>query len=123
MFTPSDLSERWYIGLGQATQNAQGNHTRLMHSAILLMARWYRADRMFIQPCISWYNLHGTTMNGHCKSRDGKQNMHKYLLMSHSLQTALPNGAREQRWSSFEKSLFLILAYLISWYMMVLLSR
>ena len=33
--TPSDLSERWYIGLGQATQTLKVTTQWLMHSAIL----------------------------------------------------------------------------------------
>ena len=33
--TPADLSERWYIGLGQATQTLKVTTQRLMHSAIL----------------------------------------------------------------------------------------
>ena len=36
--TPSDLSERWYIGLGQATQTLKVTTQRLMHSAILPLA-------------------------------------------------------------------------------------
>ena len=40
--TPSDLSERWYIGLGQATQTLKATTQRLMHSAILPLSRQYR---------------------------------------------------------------------------------
>ena len=36
--TPSDLSERWYIGLGQATQTLKVTTQWLMRSAILLLA-------------------------------------------------------------------------------------
>ena len=36
--TPSDLSERWYIGLGQATQTLKATTQRLMRSAILPLA-------------------------------------------------------------------------------------
>ena len=35
--TPSDLSERWYIGLGKATQTLKVTTQRLMHSTILLL--------------------------------------------------------------------------------------
>ena len=48
--TPSDLSERSYIGLGQATQTLKATKQRLMSSAILPLARWYCVDRMFIRP-------------------------------------------------------------------------
>ena len=70
--TPSDLSERWYIGLGQATQTLKATTQQSMRSAILLLARWYRVDRMFIRP-----RIHGTiytdTMNGRYKSLDGNK--------------------------------------------------
>ena len=36
--TPSDLSERWYIGLGKATQTLKATTQRLMCSAILPLA-------------------------------------------------------------------------------------
>ena len=45
---PSDLSERWYIGLGQTTQTIKVTTQQLMRCAILPLARRYRADRMFI---------------------------------------------------------------------------
>ena len=37
--TPSDLSERWYIGLGQAAQTLKVTTQQLMHSTILPLAR------------------------------------------------------------------------------------
>ena len=37
--TPSNLSERWYIGLGQATQTLMVTTQRLMRSAILPLAQ------------------------------------------------------------------------------------
>ena len=68
--TPSNLSERWYIGLGQAAQMLKVTTQWLMCSTILPLAQQYRVDRMFIRPCI-----HGTiytdTMNGRYKSLDG----------------------------------------------------
>ena len=82
--TPSDLSERWYIGLGQATQTLKVTTQRLMRSAILPLARRYHADRMFIGPRIRG-TIYTDTMYSHYKSLDGN-NMHNYLLMSHSLQ-------------------------------------
>ena len=39
--TPSDLSERWYIGLGQATQTLKLTTQWLMHSTILPLAWRY----------------------------------------------------------------------------------
>ena len=53
-----------------------------MRSAILLLARRYRTDRMFIRP-----RIHGTiymdTMNGHYKSLDG--NKHAQIFANESL--------------------------------------
>ena len=70
--TPSDLSERWYIGLGQATQTLKVTTQCLMRSAILPLARWYHADRMFIQPRIRG-TIYTDTMNGRYKSLDGNK--------------------------------------------------
>ena len=72
--TPSDLSERWYIGLGQAAQTLKGTTQQLMHSAILPLAWWYRADRMFIRPCIRG-TIYTDTMNGRYKSLDGNKHV------------------------------------------------
>ena len=70
--TPAYLSERWYLGLGQATQTLKVTTQQLMCSAILPLARRYRADRMFIR-----WRIRGTsytdTMNGHYKSLDGNK--------------------------------------------------
>ena len=71
--TPSDLSERCYIGLGQATQMLKVTTQRLMRSAILPLAWWYRVDRMFIRQRICG-TIYTDTMNGHNKSLDGNKN-------------------------------------------------
>ena len=68
----SDLIERWFIGLKQATRTIKSTSQRLLRSAILPLARWYRADRMYDCP-----RLHGIvytdTMHGHFKSLDGNK--------------------------------------------------
>ena len=79
--TPSDLSERWYIGLGQATQTLKVTIQRLMRSTILPLARRYRADRMFIRPCIR-STIYTDTMNGRYKSLDG--NKHAQIFANES---------------------------------------
>ena len=79
--TPSDLSERWYIGLGQATQTLKVTTQWLMRSAILALARWYRADRMFIRPCTRG-TICTDTINGRYKSLDG--NKHAQILANES---------------------------------------
>ena len=79
--TPSDLSERWYIGLGQATQTLKVTTQRLVCSAILPLARRYRADRMFIRPRIRG-TIYMDTMNGRYKSLDG--NKHAQIFANES---------------------------------------
>ena len=86
--TPSDLSERWYIGLGQATQMLKVTTQRLMRSTILLLARRYRVDRMFIRPCICG-TIYTDTMNGRYISLDG--NKHAQIFANESFfATAYP---------------------------------
>ena len=70
--TPSDLSEKWYIGLGQAAQMLKVTTQWLMRSAILLLERRFRADRMFIRPHIRG-TIYMDTMNGRYKSLDGNK--------------------------------------------------
>ena len=68
----SNLSERWFIGLKQATQTIKSTSQRLLRLSILPLARRYRADRMYERP-----RLHGVvytdTMHGHFKSLDGNK--------------------------------------------------
>ena len=85
---PSDLSERWYVGLGQAFQTLKVTTQWLMRSTILPLAWQYRADRMFIR-----LHIHGTiytnTMNGHYKSLDS--NKHAQIFANESFfATAYP---------------------------------
>ena len=79
--TPSDLSERWYIGLGQATQTLEVTTQWLMHSTILPLAWWYRVDRMFRRPRIRGI-IYTDTMNGRYKSLDG--NKHAQIFANES---------------------------------------
>ena len=46
----SDLSERWFIGLKQATQTIKSTSQRLLRLEILPLAQRYRADRMYERP-------------------------------------------------------------------------
>ena len=86
--TPSNLSERWYIGLGQATQMLKVTTQQLMRSTILPLAQRYCADRMFIRLCICG-TIYMDTMNGHYKSLDG--NKHAQIFANESFYaTAYP---------------------------------
>ena len=68
----SDLSERWFIGLKQATQTIKSTSQQILRSAILPLAQRYQADRMYKRPrlCGVVYN---NTMHGHFKSLDGNK--------------------------------------------------
>ena len=101
--TPSDPSERWYIGLGQATQMLNVTTQRLMRSAILPLARRYCADKMFIRPRIRG-TIYKDTMNGRYKAPDGNKRAQIFANESF-FATAYP-GAQEQRWSSVETVYF-----------------
>ena len=81
--TPADLSERWYIRLGKAAQMLKVTTQRLMHSAILPLARRYRADRMFIRPRIC-DTIYMDTMNGCYKSLDGNKHAQRFAYESFS---------------------------------------
>ena len=81
MVTPADLSERWYIGLGQATEMLKVTTQRLLQSAILPLMRQYCADQMFTRPHI-WGTIYTNTMNGWHKSLDG--NKHAQVFANES---------------------------------------
>ena len=66
----SDLSERWFIGLKQATQTIKSTSQQLLRSAILPLARRYCADRMYDCPRLCGV-VYTDTMHGHFKSLDG----------------------------------------------------
>ena len=50
--SPQDLSERWFIGLKKAKDTIKNTTQRILHSALLPLARRYRADRMYERPRI-----------------------------------------------------------------------
>ena len=74
MVTPEDLSERWFIGLGQATETLKVTTQQLLRSAILPLARQYHTDRMFTRPRI-WGTIYTNTMNGQYKSLNGNKHV------------------------------------------------
>ena len=48
--TPQDLSERWCIGLRQAIETLKRTNQRIVRSALMPLARRYRADKMYEKP-------------------------------------------------------------------------
>ena len=50
--TLEDLSERWLIGLKKAKDTIKNTTQQILHSALLPLARRYRADHMYERPQI-----------------------------------------------------------------------
>ena len=48
--TPKDLSERWFISLKKAKDTIKNTMQRILCSALLPLARRYRADQMYERP-------------------------------------------------------------------------
>ena len=63
--TETELSERWLIGLAQATATLKLTTQKIVRSAVLPFGRFYKADRLYHLPCLpgDWYTdtLHGRT--------------------------------------------------------------
>ena len=70
--TAEALSERWQIGLEQAKETLKRTTQRLARSAVMPLARRYRADRRFQTKRLSgmWAS---DTMDGRVKSLDGNR--------------------------------------------------
>jgi hypothetical protein len=70
--TPVDLSERWGLSVAQAALTLKATTRHLLRSALMPLARRYRADRMFQVP-----RLEGTwatdTMDMRCNSIHGER--------------------------------------------------
>ena len=70
--TPEELSDRWGIGLTQATNTIKVTTQKGTRSAILPLSRRYRADRVFERPLLRG-QFSTDTMDGRCKSLDGNK--------------------------------------------------
>ncbi len=70
--SPEDLSERWQIGLEQSTETLKRTTQRVIRSAVMPLARRYRADRMFQTKRLAgkWAS---DTIDGRVKPLDGNQ--------------------------------------------------
>jgi len=69
--TPEDLSERWLNGLGQARETLKRTTQRIVRSAVMPLARRYRADRIFEKRQLrgEWLT---DTLDGRVTSKDGR---------------------------------------------------
>jgi hypothetical protein len=72
LVSPEDLSERWQIGLEQARETLKQTTQRLARSAVMPLARRYRADIMFQTKRLDgmWAS---DTIDGRVKSMDGNR--------------------------------------------------
>jgi hypothetical protein len=70
--TAAELSERWCIGLAQATNTIRITTQRGIRSATLPLSRRYRADCVFERPLLRG-QFSTDTVDGRCKSMDGNQ--------------------------------------------------
>ena len=68
----ADISERWFIGLQQAANTIKATTQRLLWSAVLPLARRYRADRMYERPQFRGV-IYTDTLNGRVTSLDGNR--------------------------------------------------
>ena len=68
--TPQALADRWMIGLEQATLTLKSTTQRYLRSALLPLARRYKADRIFHRPRLQgeWFT---DTVFNNVKSKDG----------------------------------------------------
>ena len=67
MVTPEDISYRWLIGLAQASKTIKH-----LWSAVLPLARRYKADRMYERPWLKC-TIYTDAMNGCHESLDGNK--------------------------------------------------
>lgn len=72
MVDPKDLAEKWGISLSKAMQTLNVTTQRLVRSAVLPIARRYRADRMLERPRIRG-TLYSDTYDGRYTSIDGNR--------------------------------------------------
>jgi Reverse transcriptase (RNA-dependent DNA polymerase) len=70
--TAAELSERWCIGLTQATNTIQITTQQGIRSATLPLSRRYKADRVFERPLLRG-QFSTDTVDGRCKSMDGNR--------------------------------------------------
>ena len=80
--SPQDLSERWLIGLKKAKDTINNTTQRILRSALLPLARRYRADRMYERPRIRC-TVYTDTMDGQHKSLDGNKYTQVFAMDFH----------------------------------------
>ena len=74
MVTPEDISNRWFIGLAQASKTIKHTMQRILQSAVLPLACRYKVDRMYERPWLKC-TIYTDAMNGCHKSLDGNKHV------------------------------------------------
>ena len=70
--TATEISERWLIGLAQATTTLKSTTKKIVRSDFLPLGIRFKADRLYHLPCLpgDWYN---DTLHGRTKSKTGNK--------------------------------------------------
>ena len=72
MVTPEDISNRWFIGLSQASKSIKDTMQHILRSAVLPLACRYKTNRMYERPQLKC-TIYIDAMNGCHKSLDGNK--------------------------------------------------
>ena len=80
LVTPEGLSERWSIRLGQARETLKRTTQRIVRSAVMPLAKRYRADRIFEKRQLrgEWFT---DTLDGRVTSKDGNRYVKCLLIV------------------------------------------
>ena len=84
--TAAELSERWLIGLSQATDTLNKTTQLIVQSAVLPLSRCYKADRIYELPRLpgEWFT---DTIHGRTVSRD--RNKYGQVFANHTYFAAI----------------------------------
>ena len=86
MVTPEDISNRWFIGLAQASKTIKHTTQCIVWSAVLPLVCRYKVDRMYEWPRLKC-TIYTNAMNGRHKSLDG--NKHTQVFATEQFFVAL----------------------------------
>ena len=99
MVTPEDISNRWFIGLAQASKTIKHTTQCILQSAVLPLPHRYKVDRMCERPQLKC-TIYTNAMNGCHKSLDGNKHAQvfateqffvaSYLMESKSMSSQAP---------------------------------
>ena len=96
MVTPEDISNRWFIGLAQASKTIKHTTQCILWSAVLPLARRYQVNRMYERPWLKC-TIYTDAMNGCHKSLDGNKHAQvfateQFFVASYPMQSKSMSG-------------------------------